>query len=80
MNNIIYSGPFKNHIQSHIELKQAIGHYPKTEILSWDWMGVNLSNEAQGVDPKITDSIQYKVIEELKKTDVDIIYDENQLQ
>ena len=31
MNNIIYSGPFKNHIQSHIELKQAIGYKYESE-------------------------------------------------
>lgn len=26
MNDIFYIGPFKGHIQNHIELKQAIGY------------------------------------------------------
>lgn len=26
MNEIIYSGPFKDHIQNHVELKQAVGY------------------------------------------------------
>jgi integrase/recombinase XerD len=26
MNNIIYEGPFKEHIQNHIKLKQAVGY------------------------------------------------------
>lgn len=60
-----------------IELKQAIGQYPKELIQVWDWTGVDLRKEAQGINPKQTDSIQYKVIEELKKTDVDIIYDDD---
>lgn len=60
-----------------VELKQIIQPYPKDQIQSWDWSGVNLSNESQGVDPKLTDSIQFKVIEELKKEDFDIIYDDD---
>ena len=31
MNNIIYNGPFKNHIQNHIKLKQAVGYKYDTE-------------------------------------------------
>jgi superfamily II DNA or RNA helicase len=61
----------------YVELKQTISHYPKTEIIAWDWTGVDLSKEAQGIEPKITDSIQFKVIETLKATDVDIIYDDD---
>lgn len=26
MNNIVYTGPFKDHIQNHVELKQAVGY------------------------------------------------------
>ena len=60
-----------------VELKQAISVFPKDEIISWNWSGVNLSNESQHVHPKITDSIQYKVIQELKKQNYDIIYDDD---
>ena len=49
-----------------VELKQSIGHYPKAEMIAWDWTGVDLRKEAQGIDPKRTDSIQFRVIEELK--------------
>lgn len=61
----------------YVELKQSIPVFPKSEIIAWDWAGVNLQNESQHVYPKITDSIQYKVIQELKKQDFDIIYDDD---
>lgn len=61
----------------YIQLKQSISVYPKDNIIAWDWKGVSLSKESQQVYPKITDSIQYKVIEELKKEDFDIIYDDD---
>lgn len=61
----------------YYELKQQIGIYPKDELISWNWDGVNLRNEAQGVQPKKVDSIQYKVIEQLKQEDFDIIYDDD---
>lgn len=56
---------------------KPMGHFPKTEIIVWDWVGVDLKAESQGVNPKITNSIQFKVIQELSKTDVDIIYDDD---
>lgn len=31
MNEIIYEGPFKNHIQDHVELKQAVGYKYDTD-------------------------------------------------
>src|SRR5690606_35727060 len=61
----------------YYELKQQIGIYPKDQLISWNWYGVNLRNEAQGIQPKKLDSIQYKVIEQLKQEDFDIIYDDD---
>ena len=61
----------------YVELKQSIPLYPKEKIIAWDWTGVNLSAESQHVAPKITDSIQFKVIEVLKNEDFDIIYDDD---
>lgn len=61
----------------YYELKQQIGIYPKDELISWNWNGVNLRNEAQGILPKKVDSIQYKVIDQLKHEDFDIIYDDD---
>lgn len=61
----------------YVQLKQIINAYPKDNIIAWDWSGVSLEKESQHVYPKITDSIQYKVIEELKKDNYDIIYDDD---
>ncbi|RKE47100.1 DEAD/DEAH box helicase [Sphingobacterium detergens] len=65
------------HGNSYVELKQLIPSYPKEQILGWDWTGVNLSNESQHVEPKVTDSIQFKIIQDLKDGDYDIIYDDD---
>lgn len=61
----------------YVKLKQIINVYPKDNILAWNWQGVSLEKESQHVNPKITDSIQYKVIKELKKDNYDIIYDDD---
>ncbi|KJR98253.1 MAG: hypothetical protein VR65_20990 [Desulfobulbaceae bacterium BRH_c16a] len=60
-----------------VQLKNAIRPYPKENIIVWDWSGVDLSKESQHVPPKLEDSIQYRVIYELKQGDVDIIYDDD---
>lgn len=62
---------------SYIELKSVIKAYDSNKIEVWDWTGVDLSIEAQGVSPKITNSIQYKCLTELKQKDYDIIYDDD---
>ena len=31
MNEIIYKGPFKDHIQNHVALKQAVGYKYETD-------------------------------------------------
>ncbi len=62
----------------YIELKSgSVGLYPIEKIVSWDWTEVDISKEAQGVPPKITNSIQYKVIEKLVAEDYDIVYDDD---
>lgn len=59
-------------------LKQAIQLFPKERLIDdWDWTGINLSKESQKVNPKETDSIQYRVIQKLLQEDVDIIYDDD---
>lgn len=60
-----------------VRLKQTVGMFKKSELISLNWDGVDLSKEAQGVNPKITNSIQYKMISELKKDCFDIIYDDD---
>lgn len=61
----------------YIELKQSISLYPQDAIIAWDWSGVDLIKESQHVFPKRIDSIQFKVIQELKSQDFDIIYDDD---
>ena len=45
-------------------------------ITVWDWSGTDLRVESQGAD-KRSDSIQFRVIEELQKEDFAIIYDDD---
>lgn len=62
----------------YIQLKSRPAIYDKQRIVSWDWQGVNLSTESQGIAPNInTRSIQYRVIQELKNGDYDVIYDDD---
>ena len=61
----------------YVTLKEVITPYPKENLIDdWDWNGVDLSKESQHVI-KITNSIQYKVIERLKMEDFNIIYDDD---
>ena len=61
----------------YYELKQQIGLFPKDDLISWDWSGVDLRKESQGINPKIQNSIQYKVIQALQSDDNDIVYDDD---
>lgn len=62
----------------YIQLKSHPAIYDKQRIVSWDWQGVNLSTESQGIAPNInTRSIQYRVIQELMNGDYDVIYDDD---
>ncbi|MFC3320410.1 hypothetical protein [Mesorhizobium cantuariense] len=45
-------------------------------IVPWDWTGTNPRIESQGPERR-TDSVQYRVIQELKKSDYDIIFDDD---
>jgi len=61
----------------YVELKQLIQPYPEEKLLSWNWNNVNIKKEAQGVEPLVTNSIQYRTLEKLKAEDFDIIYDDD---
>lgn len=60
------------------EIKEIIDPFPAERILTWDWTGIDIGKEAQHVDPKVINSIQYRCIENLKVGDFDIIYDDDQ--
>lgn len=61
----------------YVQLKQVILPYPVENLIDWNWDGVDLSKEAQGIHPIKTNSIQYKVIQHLINEDFDIIYDDD---
>jgi len=61
----------------YVQLKQIIQPYPTERLIAWNWNGVDLSKESQGIHPLKTDSIQYKVIQHLIAEDVDIVYDDD---
>jgi superfamily II DNA or RNA helicase len=59
-----------------IELKEVPEPYPKAQIQEWVWNGIDITKESQGT-AKRRDSIQYRVIENLKDGDYEIIYDDD---
>ncbi len=61
----------------YVQLKQIIQPYPTDWLIDWNWDGVDLSKEAQGIHPIKTHSIQYKVIQDLIAQDFDIVYDDD---
>lgn len=65
-------------LEGHLltELKRKYAPYPVERIRAWDWSGVNLKKESQG-NTKETDSIQYRVIQELRKQSYSIIFDDD---
>lgn len=62
----------------YIVLNAAPAFYDKNYLCEWNWDGVNLLKESQGVRPHLkTESIQYKVIQKLIEGDYDIVYDDD---
>lgn len=62
---------------NYIELKSIGQAFKAQNISPMQWTGVDISSESQGVDPKKKNSIQYYFIQELLKSDYDIIYDDD---
>lgn len=62
----------------YIVLNAAPALYNRNNLYAWNWDGVNLLKESQGVKPHLTtESIQYKVIQKLIDGDYDIVYDDD---
>lgn len=61
---------------SFTQFKKQFSPYPKEKIVDWDWEGTNIRKESQGVH-KEADSIQYRVIENIKKHGYDLIFDDD---
>ena len=50
--------------------------YSRERICVWNWDGINIRKESQGVG-RATDSVQYKVIQELRRGEYDVIFDDD---
>lgn len=61
---------------TYTELNSSPTAFPDEKIDVWDWMGINIRKESQGVD-KDTDSIQHKVIQELLASDFEVIINDD---
>jgi len=58
------------------KLRKKIRSYSKNKIKVWNWNGVNIKKESQGVE-KNPASIQYRVIQKLKTRNYDVIFDDD---
>jgi hypothetical protein len=58
------------------ELKRAYEPYHRDRIDAWDWTGVDIKKESQKRE-KRSGTIQYRVIEELKTKDYELIFDDD---
>lgn len=50
--------------------------FDKDRIQVWDWTDVDIEKESQGVTKRV-DSVQFRVIQELKKKDFDVVFDDD---
>jgi superfamily II DNA or RNA helicase len=60
----------------YVELKSAHPPYDATKIEAWDWAGVDIRKESQG-ERKEPDSVQARVIRELRTRDYHMIVDDD---
>jgi superfamily II DNA or RNA helicase len=60
----------------YIKLKQDYPPYPVEKIEAWNWENVDLSKESQGFE-KLANSIQFRVIQELKRRQFSVIFDDD---
>lgn len=62
----------------YIVLNSAPALYDKNCLHGWNWDGVDLLKESQGIRPYLKmDSIQYNLIQKLIQQDYDIVYDDD---
>ncbi|OGP59816.1 MAG: hypothetical protein A2162_01495 [Deltaproteobacteria bacterium RBG_13_52_11b] len=60
----------------YVELKTAYPPYDAAKIQAWDWTGVDIQKESQG-ERKEPDSVQARVIRELRTRDYQMIVDDD---
>ena len=60
----------------HVALRSRPDLFPRDRIESWDWSGTNIRRESQGIE-RDAESVQYRVIAELKKGKFTVIFDDD---
>jgi len=61
---------------SYTKLRKDYDPYSPEKIQVWDWAGVDIQKESQGSE-KQADSIQYRVIQQLKNRDYVVVFDDD---
>lgn len=61
---------------NHIEIKKTYAPYQADKIEVWNWAGVDIRKESQGVS-KTPGTTQHRVIRELEKKSYDVIFDDD---
>lgn len=59
-----------------VELRHLPPPFPQSRVEVWNWTGVDIRRESQGPTRK-SDTIQFRVIEELKARDFKVIFDDD---
>jgi superfamily II DNA or RNA helicase len=59
-----------------VKLRVKPNPYPKEKLVIWDWSDVDIKKESQGID-HIKESIQFHVIEELRKRNLAVLFDDD---
>jgi superfamily II DNA or RNA helicase len=60
----------------HVSLRTQPVPFPKERIQHWNWTGTNIRTESQGIE-RNPESIQHRVIAELKKRKFSVIFDDD---
>ncbi len=60
----------------YAELPRQPEPFPRDQIKAWDWAGTNIRVESQGID-RITESIQFRVIQEIKNRGAIVVFDDD---
>lgn len=60
----------------YAELPRQPDPFPRNRIEAWNWTGTNIRVESQGVD-RISSSIQFRVIQEVRKRNAVVVFDDD---
>jgi superfamily II DNA or RNA helicase len=60
----------------HVPLRKQPEPFPRARIDEWDWTGTSIRVESQGIERK-ADSIQFRVIAEMKKRGFNVVFDDD---